>query len=134
MIAVEKRSWKGRLGCGMDSPGPRQFYVAMLRRLASLWRTRVAFARHDEQDIGFIFGGVIGKVYRGQQFSFAWNWADVSVGNLLQFEQISRLCDEGATRYDLGPLLGPHMHYKSHWAEVELPIVTCELITIGQGL
>jgi CelD/BcsL family acetyltransferase involved in cellulose biosynthesis len=131
MIAVEQRSWKGRLGCGMDSPGPRQFYAAMLRRLASLGRARVAFATRDEQDIGFIFGGVVGSIYRGQQFSFDWDWADVSVGNLLQFEQVARLCEEGITRYDLGPLRGPKMAYKIHWAERQLPLVTCELQAIN---
>jgi hypothetical protein len=49
---------------------------------------------------------------------------------LLQFEQVVRLCEEGITRYDLGPLLGPKMAYKTHWAEIELPIIACELHAI----
>ena len=74
---------------------------------------RVIIARHSERDIGFIFGGVTNGIYRGQQFSFADAWRKASIGNLLQLEQIRWLCEEGATRYDMGPM----MDYKRHWTE-----------------
>lgn len=127
MVAVEQRSWKGLGRCGMDGPDTIRFYRAMLRRLALLGRARIGFARTQDTDIGFIFGGVVGSIYRGQQFSFDQHYAHLSIGNLLQFDQVVRLCEEGITRYDLGPLLGPRMDYKAHWIEVELPIITCEL-------
>lgn len=132
MVSVEQRSWKGLGRCGMDSPEALRFYAAMLRRLAMLGRVRIGFARAGDADIGFIFGGVTGSIYRGQQFSFDHDWAPFSIGNLLQFEQVVRLCEEGITRYGLGPLLGTRMAYKTHWAERQLSIIACELHAIGQ--
>jgi hypothetical protein len=133
IVSVEQRSWKGLGRCGMDSPDALRFYAAMLRRLAALGRARIGFARAEDADIGFIFGGVTGSIYRGQQFSFDHDWSPFSIGNLLQFEQVSWCCEEGITRYDLGPLLGPRMAYKTHWAETELPIIACELHAVGSS-
>ena len=85
----------------------------MLKRLAVSGNGRVIFARHARGDIGFIFGGPAGTVYRRQQFSYADDWQAASIGNLLQLEQVRWLCEEGATRYDMGPFKG----YKRHWTE-----------------
>ncbi|MEY4829629.1 MAG: hypothetical protein RLZZ562_1425, partial [Planctomycetota bacterium] len=74
---------------------------------------RVMFARHGGEDIGFIFGGYANGAYRGQQFSFLDTWRSYSIGNLLQQEQLRWLCEEGAERYDMGPM----MDYKAHWTE-----------------
>ena len=71
------------------------------------------FARHAGEDIGYIFGSLAGQVYRGQQFSYADNWASYSIGNLLQLEQIRWLSEEQILRYDMGPM----MDYKRHWTE-----------------
>ncbi len=122
MLAVERRSWKGIAGRGMDGPMTRMFYGSMLRRLAMARAGRVMFATHDGNDIGYIFGGVAGEIYRGQQFSFDEAWRDMSIGNLLQYEQVAWLCEEGAHRYDMGPLTGPFMEYKEHWTEIRLRI------------
>lgn len=122
MLAVELTSWKGLGRCGMESPSMTRFYSTMLRRLARTGDGRVMFAAQDGRDIGFIFGGMTGGIYRGQQFSFDESCASLSIGNLLQFEQIRWLCEEGAQRYDLGPLLGPSMEYKYSWTELQLPI------------
>ena len=113
MLAVERRSWKGIGRCGMAEPPSREFYRAMLRRLAVSGAGRVAFARCGEADIGFVFGGMAGDVYRGQQFSFADDWSAASIGNLLQFEQLRWLGEERGARYDMGPA----MDYKRHWTE-----------------
>ena len=64
------------------------------------------------------------NVYRGQQFSYDDEWDRYSIGNLLQIEQIKWLCEEGATRYDMGPLLDAGMGYKSHWTEKRFRIET----------
>ncbi len=122
MLAVELRSWKGLGQCGMESPRMSRFYSTMLRRLARAGDARVIFATFEGDDIGFIFGGLAGGIYRGQQFSFDNEFAVWSIGNLMQFEQVRWLCEEGAKRYDLGPLLGPSMQYKHHWTELQLPI------------
>ncbi len=122
ILAVERTSWKGIGRCGMDQADMHRFYAAMLRRLSVSRDAHVMFATHEGRDIGFIFGGMAGAIYRGQQFSFDDQYADMSVGNLLQFEQIRWLCDEGAQRYDMGPLYGPSMEYKHHWTELCFPI------------
>jgi hypothetical protein len=122
LIAVEQASWKGIGRCGMDQPRTRRFYWAMLSRLARSGDARVMVSTHEGRDIGYIFGGVAAGIYRGQQFSFDDRYAALSLGNLMQFEQISWLCEEGAQRYDLGPLLGLSMAYKHHWTELKFPI------------
>lgn len=88
-----------------------------IRRLAAQGTARVMFARHEGQDIGFIFGGMLGPCYRGQQFSYDAAWKALSIGNLLQVEQIRWLCEEGAVRYDMGTASGEPMAYKLHWTE-----------------
>jgi hypothetical protein len=113
MIAVELRSWKGINHCGMAENPARDFYRVLLARLARSGSARIMFARHGEQDIGFIFGAFTDGIYRGQQFSFDHAWQRDSIGNLLQIEQIRWLCEERARRYDMGPL----MQYKHHWTE-----------------
>lgn len=122
IIAVELRSWKGMGCCGMESGFSRLFYDRMLRRLAVTGDARIIFARHEEQDIGFVLGGLAGKIYRGQQFSYADDWKEYSIGNLLQMEQIAWLCEEGARRYDMGPITGEKMEYKRHWTEKRMEL------------
>lgn len=128
MLAVELTSWKGIGKCGMAEPPAIEFYDSMLQRLTASHRGRVIFARHEDKDIGFIFGGMSGDTYRGQQFSYNDQWKQYSIGNLMQMEQIAWLCEEGASRYDMGPILGPRMNYKRHWTEKEIPIETWILV------
>lgn len=124
MLAVEKESWKGHGQCGMDQEPATSFYRIMLSRLASSKSARVVFARHEEKDIGYVFGGLAGSIYRGQQFSYVEDWRELSIGNVLQAEQIAWLCEEGTRRYDMGPLQGNKMEYKTHWTEKEMRIET----------
>jgi hypothetical protein len=123
MLAVETDSWKGIEQCGMTVEPARAYYDCMLRRLAASGTGRVMFARHGERDIGYIFGGLAGNVYRGQQFSYVQDWKSFSVGNLLQVELIKWLCEENILRYDMGPV----MDYKKHWTENNYPITTVVL-------
>jgi hypothetical protein len=74
------------------------------------------FNSADDKDIGFVMGGIDGTNYRGQQFSFVHEWGRESIGNLLQWEQIRRLCAEGIQRYDMGSIL----EYKVRWTEIEI--------------
>ncbi|MCA8963984.1 MAG: GNAT family N-acetyltransferase [Planctomycetes bacterium] len=115
MLDVERASWKGIGECGMAESPSREFYAALLVRMARSGIGRVVFARRDDRDVGFVFGGLAGTTYRGQQFSFVEDERAASIGNLLQLEQLRWLCEEGATRYDMGP----RMDYKLHWTEVE---------------
>jgi hypothetical protein len=120
MISVELASWKGIEQCGMAEPPAKQFYDFMLKRLSATKEARVIFAKQEDKDIGFIFGGLVGTIYRGQQFSYDFAWKNFSIGNLMQVEQIKWLCEDGVERYDMGPLDGPRMDYKSHWTEKEI--------------
>jgi hypothetical protein len=106
MISVELASWKGIEQCGMAEQRPKKFYGIMMKRLAFSKSARVIFAKHEGEDIGFIFGGMAGETYRGQQFSYDEKWRTASIGNMMQLEKIKWLCEEGAKKYDMGPLLG----------------------------
>lgn len=117
MIAVELQSWKGIGKCGMAESPSREFYSALLRRHALENSCYVIFARVEDRDIGFIFGGTNGRFYRGQQFSYVRDYAHLSVGNLMQMEKVRWLCERGVERYDMGPITGPRMGYKAHWTE-----------------
>jgi len=121
MLAVEAASWKGIHACGMAESPAKEFYAAMMRRLSQRAHARVIMARYEGKDIGFIFGGLAGKIYRGQQFSYDEEWQEFSIGNLMQLEQIQWLCEEKAVRYDMGPLVGQGMGYKAHWTETLIP-------------
>lgn len=120
MLAVEEKSWKGRIGSGICERPSKIFYQGLLRRLIPDKNARIMFARHEEEDIGYIFGSTLGGIYRGQQFSYDHEWAGHSVGNLMQYHVICELCGENFTRYDMGAADGVKMAYKSHWTENRL--------------
>ncbi len=119
MLSIEQSSWKGLQQCGMDQEPATSFYRAMITRLAAEKQARTIFARHEEEDIGYIFGGLAGNIYRGQQFSYSNAWRGASIGNLLQIKKIQWLSEERCKRYDMGPVSGEKMGYKQHWTERE---------------
>ena len=124
MQAVEARSWKGLEHCGMGEAPAREFYAALVQRLAAQGTLRAIMAQREGEDIGFIFGGLCGDTYRGQQFSYAATEKALSLGNLLQMETLKWLCEDGIRRYDMGPVTGPRMEYKRHWTEEDHEIQT----------
>jgi hypothetical protein len=123
ILDIESRSWKGIGQCGMNTGQSRPFYRRILERLSVNRGGRIIFALHGDRDIGFIFGGMAGGVYRGQQFSYDNEWSSYSIGNLLQHEKVRWLCEEGALRYDMGPW----MHYKDLWTEISTTYYTVVL-------
>lgn len=134
MMAVEALSWKGRRNVGANEGHSRRFYAQLLGRLARVGAARLLFAQRDGRDVGYIFGGVQGGVYRGQQFSFVEAAAPLGVGNGMQLAQIRRLCAEGVARYDMGPFDHGAMRYKERWTEIRAPIVelTIDLLTSAE--
>jgi len=120
ILEVEERSWKGKSGTGILDGGMNTFYRIMLPRLARRDALRVVVARRDERDVAFVFGGLFGGAYRGLQLSYDDDFGRVSLGNLVQWEMIRRLCDEGVHSYDLGS----ELEYKARWAEDRLETVT----------
>jgi CelD/BcsL family acetyltransferase involved in cellulose biosynthesis len=111
--AVEATSWKARDGVGVSSGPMRAFYGHMLPRLCANGQQRTIFARLGDRDIGYILGAVLDREYRGLQFSYNAEHAALSIGALLQLEQVKELCEEEVLRYDLGT----EMDYKRRWAE-----------------
>lgn len=124
IVAVERRSWKGINHCGMAESPSVEFYEALLKRYARNNAALVIFARRENDDIGFIFGGLCGNIYRGQQFSYDNDYARLSLGNVMQFKKIEWLCELGMARYDMGPSTGERMAYKLHWTELATPVNT----------
>lgn len=119
LLQIERCSWKGQEGVGIDEGEMNEFYRLMLPRLALRGALRLMFARHEERDVGYILGGVLGRTYRGLQFSFDETYARYSLGNVLQYHQIAALCEEGVLHYDLGA----EVEYKRRWAEPGLETV-----------
>lgn len=119
ILAVERRSWKGRAQLGLDTDGMREFYRLIARRLAASGRLRVLFARRgDAEDVAYVLGAVFGDTYRGLQFAFDDRFRAVGLGNLAQIEQVRRLPAD-IVRYDLGT----GGEYKREWAELEITSV-----------
>jgi CelD/BcsL family acetyltransferase involved in cellulose biosynthesis len=104
----------------MDCEHARAFYGRMLTRLAAGGNARAVFAVRDGVDLGYLFGGCVDGVFRGQQFSYDQAWAHASLGNVMQLEQLAWLAEAGARRYDLGPM----MPYKARWAEQRIALQT----------
>lgn len=113
ILAIENNSWKGMTGTGLAEPTMRQFYAHMLTRLWPQDAIRVVIAQHRGRDIGFVMGALMDRIYRGLQVSFDQEFAALSLGNVLQWEIIQRLCTEECDLYDLGV----EVEYKERWGE-----------------
>lgn len=112
-VTCEAKSWKGLAGEGVDQGSMNRFYAAMIPRLVERGSFRAVTALRDGEMVGYAFGGVWGDVFRGLQFSFLPEFANVSVGNLMQWTLIENLAKEGVAIYDLGM----EMPYKQHWSD-----------------
>ncbi|HIJ61033.1 MAG TPA: GNAT family N-acetyltransferase [Nitrospirae bacterium] len=113
---IERRSWKGINNCGITVQPSYSFYRLLIMRMTLSKTIRILFARHGSKYIGYMFGGVAGGYYRGQQFSYDEDYSHYSIGNLLQINMINRLAQENIQRYDMGQ----DMEYKRIWAEIRL--------------
>ena len=111
---VERNSWKGRDGSGIESPDMARLYERLVVELSERAALRCVFVQLDGVDVGFILGGVLTGTYRGLQISFVEDVRARSIGNLLQWYEVQRGCQEGLHTYDLGMDIA----YKRRWAEV----------------
>ena len=120
MLKVEQRSWKGPAREGLLALS--KFYRMLLIAYAERDAARVVFARRDEEDVGFCFGGARFGVYRGQQTSYSEQVARLSIGTLMHFETAKWLAEDGASLQHFGPV--EHMMlYKASFCEAESPSV-----------
>ncbi len=113
VLAIERHSWKTETGNGVERGPMREFYARMLPQLAARGALRVLVATRDGRDVGYLYGGIAGELFRGLQFSFCEEARGLGLGNALQAEMLERLCAEGIATYDLGS----KSEYKRRWAE-----------------
>lgn len=113
ILSVDDRSWKGLSGVGITGT-MRAFYRRMLDRLVERDSLRLHFARREDEDVAYIFGGVFAGTYRGLQFGFDERFRELGLGNVCQLVQIEALCEEGIETYDIGTTSG---HYKQKWCD-----------------
>lgn len=120
LLAIEARSWKGQEGSGITGEGMTVMYRSMVERLQARGRLLVRVATLDDRDVGYILGGVRNRRYRGLQLSYTADAAELSVGNVLQSEQLAQL-----DRLDLADIydLGMDFEYKRRWADRAEPSV-----------
>jgi CelD/BcsL family acetyltransferase involved in cellulose biosynthesis len=114
LLAVERASWKGADGVGIEGSNMAEFYRAMVPRLHRRGALELMFARDGGRDVAYILGGRFGATYRGLQFSFAEGYEEYALGNLCQYHQVAQLCERGVLRYDLGA----EVEYKRRWGEI----------------
>ncbi|HZS36505.1 MAG TPA: GNAT family N-acetyltransferase [Polyangia bacterium] len=120
LLAVERASWKGASGVGIEGSDMAGFYRAMVPRLHRRGALELMFARDGGRDVAYILGGIFGDTYRGLQFSYAEGYEDCALGNLCQYHQVALLCERGLARYDLGA----EVEYKRRWGEIVHETVT----------
>ncbi len=120
VLSVEMRSWKHGAGESVFRHHDHyQFYRDLIKRTAGKGLLRAVFAKREGEDIAYVIGGILGRKYRGFQMGFDASMRTMGAGNLVQFELIEALCDEGVEYYDLGM----DMNYKRRWAENRLEFV-----------
>lgn len=127
ILAIERQSWKSRSGNGVDRGPMKRFYERMIPRLLRRDAFRLIIARRDDEDLGYVHGGTIGRHFRGLQFSFVDDERTLSLGNLLQVEMVRWLAEDGFETYDLGMVVP----YKERWAESGL--VTADVLIAPRG-
>ncbi len=113
VLSVERRSRKYATGASAASDPMRSFYAALWPRLAAARQLRLLFAQRDGETLGYLHGAVVGRHFRGLQFSFDQQLSGLGLGNALQYEALGVLCREGVRSYDLGS----YSDYKGRWAE-----------------
>lgn len=138
ILAIERRSWKGRVDSGIASPEMEVFYRRLLARLHKRGRLRLTIAQMgispsnnepgssmqtgrgaptfsplDRVDCGYILGGIRHGRYRGLQLSYTEATSRLSISHLLQSHELQRLATEDVQTYDMGM----DMEYKRRWAD-----------------
>jgi Acetyltransferase (GNAT) domain len=111
-IQRDTAKWEGGDDIFQMEPYPR-FYRSIMEKLSRREELRILFARRQGKDLGYIFGGVLGKVYRGLQMSYRSSARPWAIGNLLQVENLKRCYDEKIQTYDFGM----PAEYKFRWAD-----------------
>ncbi|MEM1009499.1 MAG: GNAT family N-acetyltransferase [Myxococcota bacterium] len=114
IMRIETQSWKSQSKQSIyQSPMYHNFYRELCVQMSLDQSLHVLFAKQHDRDIGYVYGGVLGPIYRGFQLTYDEEFAPLGIGNLLQWEMLQRLADEYMELYDLGM----EMDYKKKWAD-----------------
>ena len=116
ILAIQERTEKWAGGTDIfQIEDCLKFYRQLLGDLLETGRLRLRIARIDGRDVAHIFGGVFRDTYRGLQMSYVADFADLGLGNVLQWDNLRRMEAEGIRTYDLGM----PSDYKNRWADRE---------------
>lgn len=114
MLHLQRRTAKWASGSDIFlEPAYRAFYERLFNDLSLQGAIRLLFATRENEDLGYLFGGVLGDEYRGLQMSYDARMASCGVGNWLQWENLRERAAEGIAVYDLGM----EAEYKWRWAD-----------------
>lgn len=114
ILLIQEQTYKRREGSDIflgEEYAP--FYRRLLHELQAAGNLRLLFAQRGGVDLAYIFGGVIGRTYRGFQMSYIEAERKSGLGNALQIANLKARANEGITTYDLGM----HAEYKERWAD-----------------
>ncbi|MDF1861285.1 MAG: GNAT family N-acetyltransferase [Verrucomicrobiales bacterium] len=112
--AVQRETYKWAEGIDIFQVETyRKFYRILLEELHDREDLRILFARREDSDLAYIFGGVQNTTYRGFQMSYIEEAKPLGIGNALQLRNLQLRADEGILHYDLGM----HSPYKERWAD-----------------
>lgn len=114
ILSIQGQTYKREEGTDIflgEEYGP--FYRRLLAGLHATGDLRLLFAQRGESDLAYIFGGVIGRTYRGFQMSYIEAERKSCLGNVLQIANLKARAEDGITTYDLGM----HAEYKERWAD-----------------
>lgn len=114
LLKIEEQCWKHKQGESIFQEYTFvQFYLHMMQSASDSSDLRFMIAQFEGRDIGYIMGSRFFDTYRGWQMSYDDEFRHLSIGNLLQIENIYRRAQEGVTLYDLGM----HAEYKERWTD-----------------
>jgi CelD/BcsL family acetyltransferase involved in cellulose biosynthesis len=118
-IRISALSWKQGTGNSLDQPGPRAFIErltadAVRQGTLSLWLLRVG-GRAVATEYQLIAGGCVYAL----RSDFDPAYADASPGTFLNHHILTRLFEEGLSRYYMGPGANP---YKLRWTDTTEPV------------
>ncbi len=114
LLRIEQRCWKYQHNQSIFQELQFvEFYSHLIHSSHKTGDLRFLVATIENQDVGYILGGCFGDTYRGWQMSFDEEYKHLSVGNILQIENMRRCAEEGVSIYDLGMFAD----YKVRWTD-----------------
>ncbi len=125
--AVEANSHKLASGNSILNEPMRHFVHGVMSISAQRYGVRMVVAHRDGEFVGYVFGTVYLDMYRGLQMSFDDRLRNAGLGNLLQWEMIAWLAEDGIGLYDMGA----ELPYKERWAELRHETMTILLRRSG---